>query len=344
MNTNVLNPEPSQQLPDEQVLAHNPVADDRFYIEKEYALSEEELPEQVQSAFQNLLAEEVCGLRYLPILLHEQYGIAVCADYDLFLSKESGLTMREMFKAAEMDISKLRAMDPFKNLPIYLSQAQDAEEAHSLVIVYPLTMSREEFRRVTTVMRETVYSSVDDLSKIHGLCGYVEEQINKLFADGKLSELAKNAALKHTDTITASYVSLCDSWQSQHKTLIPLTTDLSFLELAVTEHLSVDPEFLEDPSDWKSYLRAVDLDCALQYEEFLGRPLTGKEEYKEIDAQVDEMVLDFESKEEFFTAYPSLRKYAKPAEAKKPFDSILYGAELRTHGSGASGQTQDVQR
>lgn len=61
--------------------------------------------------------------------------------------------------------------------------------------------------------------------------------------------------------------------------------------------------------DWLKGVDEIDRDCIHRYEYLLGRKLKGYNEYSEIDGQVDEMILEFESRKEFFKAYPELKKY-----------------------------------
>lgn len=61
--------------------------------------------------------------------------------------------------------------------------------------------------------------------------------------------------------------------------------------------------------DWLKGVDEIDIDCIHRYEYLLGRRLRDYYEYSEIDEQVDEMILEFESREEFFKAYPELKKY-----------------------------------
>lgn len=69
---------------------------------------------------------------------------------------------------------------------------------------------------------------------------------------------------------------------------------------------------------WLKSLSDIDRDCVHQYEYLLGRKLTGHAEYVEIDAQVDEMILEWSSREEFFTQYPDLQKYTKTQGKEAP--------------------------
>lgn len=61
--------------------------------------------------------------------------------------------------------------------------------------------------------------------------------------------------------------------------------------------------------DWLKDADEIDRDCIHRYEYLLGRKLKNYDEYSEIDGQVDEMVLEFESRKEFYKAYPELKKY-----------------------------------
>lgn len=61
--------------------------------------------------------------------------------------------------------------------------------------------------------------------------------------------------------------------------------------------------------EWIKNLSPLDRDCVQQYEFLLDRKLTGLEEYREIDNQVDEMILEYERKRDFFSEYPELCKY-----------------------------------
>lgn len=74
---------------------------------------------------------------------------------------------------------------------------------------------------------------------------------------------------------------------------------------------------LEQP-EWFFALDEIDQDCVQQYTYLLGRTLVSEEEYKEIDSQVDEMILEWETPEKFFKDYPELVKYAAEPEKYIP--------------------------
>lgn len=61
--------------------------------------------------------------------------------------------------------------------------------------------------------------------------------------------------------------------------------------------------------DWLKGVAEIDKDCIHRYEYLLGRKLKDYDEYSKIDKQVDEMILEFESRKDFYKAYPKLKEY-----------------------------------
>jgi len=76
--------------------------------------------------------------------------------------------------------------------------------------------------------------------------------------------------------------------------------------------------------EWARKHDEIDQDCIRQYGFILGRPLLSHEEYMKIDGQVNEMILDFETPEAFFKAYPNLKKYCdEPALTAQPYRVVV---------------------
>lgn len=61
--------------------------------------------------------------------------------------------------------------------------------------------------------------------------------------------------------------------------------------------------------EWLKSIDEIDRDCIHKYEYLLGRKLRDYNEYCEIDGQVEEMVLDFAGRKDFYEEYPELKKY-----------------------------------
>ena len=61
--------------------------------------------------------------------------------------------------------------------------------------------------------------------------------------------------------------------------------------------------------DWLKDMDEIDRDCILRWEYLLGRKLTEYDEYIAIDEMIDEMILEWNSRREFFKEYPELIRY-----------------------------------
>lgn len=93
--------------------------------------------------------------------------------------------------------------------------------------------------------------------------------------------------------------------------------------------------------DWVESLDDIDRDCVEQYEFLLGRQLKDHSEYHEIDSHVDEMILEYETAEEFFGDYPELKKYIQAPHEKLPLGDQIQSAEFRVAAQ-CSGQEQEI--
>lgn len=92
-------------------------------------------------------------------------------------------------------------------------------------------------------------------------------------------------------------------------------------------HPGIKAALLQQPN-WFSDLDQIDQDCVEQYTFLLGRPLVSKEEYKEIDSLVNEIILDWEGPpEEFFEAYPDLKKFAATPGREEAIEAEKYPLE-----------------
>ena len=64
-----------------------------------------------------------------------------------------------------------------------------------------------------------------------------------------------------------------------------------------------------DPREWVNGKDDIDVDCIHQFEFLLGRELKDEEEYVLLDSMIDEMILEYETQDDFFDAYPEMKKY-----------------------------------
>ena len=58
--------------------------------------------------------------------------------------------------------------------------------------------------------------------------------------------------------------------------------------------------------DWLKPLDEIDRDCIYRWEKLLKIKFNSYEEYEEVDAQIEEMILDYETKRELKENYPCI--------------------------------------
>lgn len=63
--------------------------------------------------------------------------------------------------------------------------------------------------------------------------------------------------------------------------------------------------------EWLRNTEEIDKDCILQWEYLLNRKLNDFNEYHILDGMIDEMILEWRSRPEFFKQYPELERYKK---------------------------------
>jgi len=95
--------------------------------------------------------------------------------------------------------------------------------------------------------------------------------------------------------------------------------------------------------DWLKNMDPIDRDCVYRYEYLLGRKLTGPAEYSELDRQVDELILEYDSRTAFFHDYPALAHYRAPSLASQIQTASSKAQKKDAHTSVPS-QTKNLSR
>lgn len=92
--------------------------------------------------------------------------------------------------------------------------------------------------------------------------------------------------------------------------LMEYTADetMDFYQYAKENNAIIEIQHLRD---WVEEADEIDKDCILHWEYLLGRKLVNYDEYSMIDSMIDEMVIEWEDRREFFEEYPELKKYMK---------------------------------
>lgn len=61
--------------------------------------------------------------------------------------------------------------------------------------------------------------------------------------------------------------------------------------------------------DWIYQGDEFDRECILKFEYILGRKLKDFEEYRNLDSRLDDMVIEYHGRKDFFADFPEMRKY-----------------------------------
>lgn len=90
--------------------------------------------------------------------------------------------------------------------------------------------------------------------------------------------------------------------------LIEYTADetMDFYQYAKEHNAIIEIQQLRD---WVEEADEIDKDCILHWEYLLGRKLVNYDEYSMIDSMIDEMVIEWEDRQEFFEEHPELKQY-----------------------------------
>lgn len=121
-----------------------------------------------------------------------------------------------------------------------------------------------------------------------------------------------------------------DCSQAENDVMVSMIRD--YCQDHAQEIATMPTEPRMDIPDWARNESLIDQDCIAQWGVILGRPLTSREEYLEIDDEIHEMVLDWYGRdpEEFFTDYPGMVKYRAVPEAKPALNAQINSAEKRS--------------
>ena len=153
---------------------------------------------------------------------------------------------------------------------------------------------------------EDQYYCADEEQAIKEVLSYVEQGVEKTYGVVSETSLGVEATDLSEIPVSQETYNLNDVVFSAKKEGNEIIKD--FIDY---HHSYESPENAKNTdSDWLENLDEIDRDCVEQYEFLLGRPLKDHNEYSAIDKEVDEMILEWETPEEFFKAYPNLKKYA----------------------------------
>ena len=122
-------------------------------------ISEDELPEALKYAYDNLYFEGDTGsLRYL-VEIEKGFGIALINEYKECYAEDCGLTMSELFQSAEKDALEIAKDPAFEKAEIRLGENMGFDNSHNLIVIFPADISKEEFINAAVRLDSHVYKA-----------------------------------------------------------------------------------------------------------------------------------------------------------------------------------------
>ena len=119
----------------------------------EYDITEDELPDALKRAYNEIWGEDYGSLCYL-VDTDEGYGIALINEYDRVTAEDSGVSMEALFGYAVTDAMEVRASTLFDKATVYVTEFSGFDECHELIVVFPADIDKETFQKAADALYE----------------------------------------------------------------------------------------------------------------------------------------------------------------------------------------------
>lgn len=126
-----------------------------------YDITEDELPEELKRAYNELWNESHGSYCYL-VETEKGYGVALINEYDDVTADDNKISMKALYDCVEKDAQKISELPYFKNAEIFTGENSGFSECHELIVVFPAMTPVEEFEKAAYILDEVVYNSVKE--------------------------------------------------------------------------------------------------------------------------------------------------------------------------------------
>ena len=126
------------------------------------SISEEELPPELQRAYEDLWTDRYSGLCYL-VETTQGYGVALLYEYDDCYADDCSLTMDQLFQFVLEDGEVISQRAEFQHNDIYIGEFSGFCECHELIVVFPAATPVNEFSMAAALLDELVYQSAKQI-------------------------------------------------------------------------------------------------------------------------------------------------------------------------------------
>lgn len=124
-------------------------------------IAESDLPLQLQHALHELWFDGTYGSQCRLVQTEQGYGVALINEYDKCFADDSGMDMEELFNSAVSDCEALAACAEFEAATIHLTKGCEADESHTVIVVFPADTPKEHFHRAAQMLDNTLYQAAN---------------------------------------------------------------------------------------------------------------------------------------------------------------------------------------
>lgn len=118
----------------------------------EHDITEDDLPDELRRAYNDLWGENYGSLCYL-VETAEGYGIALVNEYGDKYAKDCGLTMDELFNLVVKDAETVSKNPLFQNAEILAIEYSGFDEGHELIAIFPCDTELAIFSSAADALR-----------------------------------------------------------------------------------------------------------------------------------------------------------------------------------------------
>lgn len=128
------------------------------------SIEKTELPEPLNRAYHKLFFEgDIGSLRYL-VETERGYGIALINEYDQCYADDCGLSLDDLFQAAEKDAAAIAADSLFANAEIIVGEYYGFDNSHEVVVIFPADTPKEVFMEAANKLDTLVYQAAKTMA------------------------------------------------------------------------------------------------------------------------------------------------------------------------------------
>lgn len=126
-------------------------------------ISEEELPKELQTAYQKLLNENSGSYEYL-VKYHGRYWVALCNEFHEQLAEDIGVTMDEMYDLMKSNLQNIHKHPAFKDTVLLFGKETGFEACHEAFVLVPTNFANKinQYREIERILYDNCYDIAKD--------------------------------------------------------------------------------------------------------------------------------------------------------------------------------------